>query len=174
MNPRPSAGVLLEALGEKFGAYVITSLLTGMRPEEARKLLWDAVVLKGKLPSISVLRADRGTEPARTPNDWRPVRRGGTRPRPPRDDGTMLDPMRGLRAITKKAGIGTRWKVRELRHSFVSILSDGDVSVERIADLVGHSTRNTTQTVYRHQIRPVIVHGAETMDAVFGNGDHAG
>jgi integrase len=51
------------------------------------------------------------------------------------------------------------------------ILSDGDVSVERIADLAGHSTPNTTQTVYRHQIRPVIVHGAETMDAVFGNGD---
>ncbi|MEV0822897.1 tyrosine-type recombinase/integrase [Nonomuraea rubra] len=88
-----------------------------------------------------------------------------------RDDGTILDPMRvlrGLRVITKKAGIGNRWKVRELRHSFVSILSDGDVPVERIADLVGHSTPNTTQTVHRHQIRPVIVHGAETMDAVFG------
>ncbi|MGW3344574.1 hypothetical protein ACWDA3_14770 [Nonomuraea rubra] len=40
--------------------------------------------------------------------------------------------------------------------------------MERIADLVGHSTPNTPQTVYRHQIRPVIVHGAETMDAVFG------
>lgn len=62
----------------------------------------------------------------------------------------------------------------EHRHSFVSILSDGDVSVERIADLVGHSTPTTTQTVYRHQIRPVIVHGAEIMDAVFANGNGNG
>ncbi|GAA1672107.1 hypothetical protein GCM10009733_081620 [Nonomuraea maheshkhaliensis] len=94
-----------------------------------------------------------------------------------RDDGTMLDPMRvlrGLRVITGKAGIGGRWKVRELRHSFVPILSDGNVSVERIADLVGHPTPGTTQTVYRHQIRPIIVHGAEAMDAVFGSGDPSG
>lgn len=82
--------------------------------------------------------------------------------------------LRGLRVITRKAGIGGRWKVRELRHSFVSILSDGNVSVERIADLVGHSTPGTTQTVCRRQIRPIIVHGAEAMDAVFGNGDQAG
>ncbi|MGP3928851.1 tyrosine-type recombinase/integrase [Nonomuraea sp. KM88] len=82
--------------------------------------------------------------------------------------------LRGLRVITRKAGVGNRRKVRELRHSSVSILSDGDVSVERIADLVGHSTPSTAQTVCRHQIRPVIVHGAEAMDAVFGNGDQPG
>ncbi|WP_431898343.1 tyrosine-type recombinase/integrase [Nonomuraea sp. bgisy101] len=86
-----------------------------------------------------------------------------------RDDGTLLDPMRvlrGLRVITKKAGIGNRRKVRELRHSFVSILSDGDASVERIADLVGHSTPTTTQAVYQRRIRPVVVHGAEAMDVI--------
>ncbi|MEV2265001.1 hypothetical protein [Nonomuraea africana] len=44
--------------------------------------------------------------------------------------------------------------------------------MERIADLVGHSTPTTTQTVYRHQIRPLIVHGAETMDA--SNDDQTG
>ncbi|MEV0310640.1 tyrosine-type recombinase/integrase [Nonomuraea fuscirosea] len=198
------AVMLLKACeGERFGAYVITSLLTGIRPEEARKLLWDAVNLKGKPPSISVLRADRVGGDTKTKKSRRALalpalvveelKRHRTRQDAQRlaageawqehglvftrDDGTMLDPMRvlrGLRAITKKAGIGNGWKVRELRHSFVSILSDGDVSVERIADLVGHSTPNTTQTVYRHQIRPVIVHGAEAMDAVFGNGDQAG
>lgn len=44
----------------------------------------------------------------------------------------------------------------------------------RIADLVGHSTPSTTQTVCRHQIRPVIVHGAETMDAVCGTDEPTG
>ncbi|MFI7443809.1 hypothetical protein [Nonomuraea indica] len=54
------AVALLKACeGERFGAYVITSLLTGIRPEEARKLLWEAVDLDGKRPAISVLRADR-------------------------------------------------------------------------------------------------------------------
>jgi integrase len=126
------------------------------------------VDLNGKPPSISALRADRvGGDTVG--EAWQEHGLVFTRL-----DGTMLDPMRGLRAITKKAGIGNRWKVRELRHSFVSILSDGDVSVERLADLVGHSTPNTAQTVYRHQIRPVIVHGAEAMDAVFGNGGSVG
>ena len=32
--------------------------------------------------------------------------------------------------------------------------------------LVGHSTV-TTETIYRKQIRPVIVHGADVMDRIF-------
>ncbi|MEU0571591.1 hypothetical protein ABZ297_40210 [Nonomuraea sp. NPDC005983] len=54
-----AAAVLKACEGEKFGAYVITSLLTGIRPEEARKLLWEAVNLSRKPPPISALRADR-------------------------------------------------------------------------------------------------------------------
>ncbi|WP_268920475.1 hypothetical protein [Actinomadura soli] len=41
------------------------------------------------------------------------------------------------------------------------------MATERIADLVGHSTPNTTQTIYRKQLRPMIAQGAEAMDAVF-------
>jgi hypothetical protein len=33
--------------------------------------------------------------------------------------------------------------------------------------LAGHSDTTTTETVYRHQIRPVVQGGAEVMDAVF-------
>ncbi|MGW5155814.1 hypothetical protein ACWEPN_10065 [Nonomuraea wenchangensis] len=52
--------------GERFCAYVITSPLTGIRPEEARKLLWEALDLDGKPPAISVLRADRVGGDAKT------------------------------------------------------------------------------------------------------------
>jgi integrase len=56
---------------------------------------------------------------------------------------------------------------RELRHSFVSIMSDHGVSIETIADLVGHKNSTVTARVYGHQIRPVIAQGAATMDAIF-------
>jgi hypothetical protein len=42
---------------------------------------------------------------------------------------------RSFRAITTAAGIGADWTPRELRHSFVSILSDNGITVEAIADL---------------------------------------
>jgi hypothetical protein len=32
---------------------------------------------------------------------------------------------------------------------------------------MGHSSSNVTETVYRHQIRPVITVGAEAMDKIF-------
>ena len=48
------------------------------------------------------------------------------------------------------------WTPRELRHSFVSLLSDAGVPVEMISQLVGHRGTSVTEIVYRHQIRPVI------------------
>ena len=50
--------------------------------------------------------------------------------------------------------------VWELRHSFVSIVSDNGVTIEQIADLVGHRTTIVTQKVYRHQLKSVISSGA--------------
>ncbi|MEV4064849.1 tyrosine-type recombinase/integrase [Nonomuraea dietziae] len=58
---------------------------------------------------------------------------------------------------------------RELRHSFVSVLSDSGVPIEDISRLVGHSNTVVTGTVYRHQIRPVIMQGAEAIDRIFGS-----
>lgn len=76
---------------------------------------------------------------------------------------------RNFRALLKDAGFPDpkNWSPRELRHSFVSILSDHGVSLEKIAQLVGHSSSQTTETVYRKQIRPVITEGAEVMDEIF-------
>jgi len=76
---------------------------------------------------------------------------------------------RSFRRITKAAGLGENWTPRELRHSFVSIMSDNGVTIEQIADLVGHRTTIVTQKVYRHQLKPVISTGATAMNTIFGN-----
>ena len=57
--------------------------------------------------------------------------------------------------------------MRELRHSFVSLLSDAGVPIEQISRLVGHSGTTTTETIYHKQIRPVLVQGTDVMDAIF-------
>jgi len=87
--------------------------------------------------------------------------------------GTPLDPShvrRSFRKVCEDAGIGPNWTPRELRHTFVSIMSEQGVPVEEIARLVGHSTSATTETVYRRELRPVISVGAEVMDKVFRGG----
>jgi integrase len=73
---------------------------------------------------------------------------------------------KAFRAITNAAGVGEDWTPRELRHTFVSIMSDNDVPIEKIADLVGHRTTVVTETVYRHQLKPVIETGATAMNAI--------
>ena len=50
-------------------------------------------------------------------------------------------------------------------------MSDNGVPIETIADLVGHASTAVTETVYRHQLKPVITRGAETMNTIFT--DHA-
>ena len=65
------------------------------------------------------------------------------------------------------------WTPRELRHSFVSLLSDAGVPVEMISQLVGHRGISVTEIVYRHQIRPVIQTGATVMDELFGQAGDA-
>ena len=90
--------------------------------------------------------------------------------------GTPLDShnvRRTFRNITKKAQIEGTWSPRELRHSFVSIMSDQGVPIETIADLCGHAGTRTTEAVYRHQLKPVIKTGAETMNAIFGSSTSA-
>ncbi|GAA0410660.1 hypothetical protein GCM10009530_73950 [Microbispora corallina] len=58
-----------------------------------------------------------------------------------------------------------------MRHSFVSQLSDSGVPLENISRLVGHGNTTVTETVYRKQLRPVLLEGAEAMDRIFPNAD---
>lgn len=86
--------------------------------------------------------------------------------------GTPLDPSHVRRefrrAIRGAAEVNPyEWTPRELRHSFVSLLSDSGVPLEEISRLVGHSSTAVTELVYRKQIRPVLQQGATAMDLIF-------
>lgn len=80
---------------------------------------------------------------------------------------------RGFRRVLASAGLPAKeWTPRELRHSFVSLLSDSGVTVDQIARLVGHSGgSNVTELIYRKQIRPVIDDGATAINRLFPDRD---
>jgi integrase len=76
------------------------------------------------------------------------------------------------RAIKSAVGVdANEWTPRELRHSFVSLLSDSGTPIEEISSLVGHKSTAVTELVYRKQIRPVLQCGAARMDRIFGDQD---
>jgi site-specific recombinase XerD len=85
--------------------------------------------------------------------------------------GTALDThnvRRAFRKMIKEAGlIPEEWTPREMRHSFVSLLSASGVALEDIARLIGHSGTAVTESVYRKQIRPVMEEGATAMNQIF-------
>jgi integrase len=72
-----------------------------------------------------------------------------------------------FKRICTEAGAGDGWTPRELRTTFVSLLSHQGVAIEEIARLAGHATTRTTEIVYRRELRPVITTGAEIMDQLF-------
>lgn len=96
------------------------------------------------------------------------------------ETGTELDAAnvrRGFRRVASAAGLdAAAWTPRELRHSFVSLLSDEGMPIEQIARLVGHAGGSAvTETVYRKQLRPIIDDGATVMNRVFpiGSDSHS-
>ena len=60
---------------------------------------------------------------------------------------------------------------RELRHSFVSLLSSSGLHIEDISHLVGHASTRVTEQVYRKELRPMLTKGARAMDAIFDGPD---
>ena len=189
--------VLRAAVASAMNAYIVLSLLIGARTEELRALTWADVDLKGDPdtdpplpPSISVVRSVRAGGDTKTRKSRRrlamPVRcvealrehlrRQGAAPAPVAlvflsRAGTAMDShnvRRAFRNVAKAAGLEPmHWTPRELRHSFVSLLSDDGMPLEHISRLVGHSGTAVTEAVYRHQIRPVLENGAQAMDRIF-------
>jgi site-specific recombinase XerD len=72
-----------------------------------------------------------------------------------------------FKRIYTQAGAGDSWTPRELRTTFVSLMSHHGVAIEEIARLVGHASTRTTEIVYRRELRPVITTGAQIMDQLF-------
>jgi integrase len=195
LAPEHAAAVLQAASESRLGAYVVLCLMTGIRTEEARALRWDHVDLDAA--SIAVWRSVRHGGDTKTAKSRRTLGLPAAvvealREHRVRQDeerlaagevwrdhdlvfattiGTELDASnvrRYFRGICKAAGIGEDWAPRELRHSFVSLLSASGVPVEEIARLAGHSSSRTTEVIYRKELRPVLVKGAEIMDEIFG------
>jgi len=175
--------LLAAAENTSLHAYIVVSLLIGARTEELRPLTWSHVDLDSDPPFIMVWRSVRAGGDTKTRKSRRtlklPQRRvdvlrdhqarqeeisqaSGSRWQDndlvfPSRAGTPADAShvrRSFRTVVAAAGLDSHeWTPRELRHSFVSLLSDADVPIEQISRLVGHSSSTTTETVYRKQIR---------------------
>ena len=189
------AGALLEAAEKsRLHAFIVLCLLTGVRSEEARALTWNHVDLDAgtimvwrsirahgdtktnrsrrtlKLPEIAVeaLRDHKhrqAEERARAGDQWQEHGLVFTT-----SVGTPFEShnlRREFRKVTAAAGLGARWVPKELRTSFVSMMSYQGVPVEEIARLAGHASSRTTEVIYRRELRPVITTGAEVMDQIF-------
>src|SRR5271165_2721658 len=189
------ASALLEAAeSSRLHAFIVLCLLTGVRSEEARALTWEHVDLDAgtisvwrsvrahgdtktvrsrrtlKLPEIAVeaLRAQmqrQAEERTRAGELWQEYGLVFTT-----TVGTPYEShnlRRDFRKVTAAAGLGSRWVPKELRTSFVSMMSYQGVPVEEIARLAGHASSRTTEVIYRRELRPVITTGAEVMDQIF-------
>src|SRR5215467_9914240 len=184
-------------------AYIVLSLLVGVRTEETRALRWHHVDLDGDPdatppvpPHVAVWRSVRMHGETKTERSrrslglpqmaveaLRALLESQVHERAQADErwqdtglvftthlGTALDAgnvRKMFKRVCRAAGIGDGWTPRELRTSFVSLMSHRGVSIEEIARLVGHASTRTTEVVYRRELRPVITTGAEIMDEVF-------
>jgi integrase len=189
--------VLAAAVWSRLHAYIVVSLLTGIRTEEARALTWDRVHLAkvGDMPPhIEV---------------WRSVRAGGdTKTRTSRRTlalppqavdvlkahrakqvadrlaagelwqetnlvfctkvGTGLDSAnirRGFRSVVAAAEIGGSWTPRELRHSFVSLLSANGVPVESQGTAASAHRRGGGD---RHHLHSQVIRELNSIGSVYG------
>jgi integrase len=181
------AVALLGAASGRIYCYIALSLATGIRTEEARALRWENVRFGNEdagLPaSVDVWRSVRRHVDVKTERSRRTLALPRLAVNALRElqitegrttglvfatrDGGELDAAnvrREFRSACKIAGLGSKWTPRELRHSFVSLMSESGVPVAEIARLAGHANSRTTEIVYRKELRPVITAGAEAMD----------
>ena len=76
---------------------------------------------------------------------------------------TLRNLRRAFQNLCARAGIGDNWTTYELRHSFVSLVSDQLDDLTKVADLAGHTDTRTTQG-YRHAVRPSLPHAIEAWE----------
>ena len=207
---RPSRSFTLEqslalldaACESRLNAYVVLSLGTGIRTEEARELHSEHVDLDGDPgaarpvpPSVAVWHSVRQGGDTKTAKSRRTLALPQAAAQALREHwkrraedrlaagalwqdhdlvfasaiGTPLDAAnvrREFRKITEAAGLGPDWAPRDLRHTFVSLMSADGVPIDEIARMAGHNRTATTELVYRQELRPVITTGAEVMNRI--------
>ena len=78
---------------------------------------------------------------------------------------TMSNMRRAFRTLCQRAGLGDDWTTYELRHSFVSLVSDQLDDLVKVADLAGHVDTRTTEG-YRHSVRQSLPHAIGAWDSL--------
>lgn len=76
---------------------------------------------------------------------------------------TKSNMRRAFQTLCKNAGLGKDWTTYELRHSFISLVSDQVDDLTKVADLAGHIDTRTTEG-YRHNVRESLPHAVEAWD----------
>ncbi len=76
---------------------------------------------------------------------------------------TMSNMRRAFQLLCRSAGFGSDWTTYELRHSFVSLVSDQLDDLVKVADLAGHVDTRTTEG-YRHAVRASIPHAIDAWE----------
>src|SRR4029077_4938724 len=175
---------------ELMHAYIVLSLLCGLRTEEARALRWAHVDLDGNPaasppapPHIAVWRSVRVHGETKTERSRRTLALPAAAVQALRawtdnqagerlaagdgwqdtglvftsHHGAALDAGNGRKMFNRictEAGTGDVGPPRELRTTFVSLMSHQGVAIEEIARLAGHAITRTTEIVYRREQRP--------------------
>jgi integrase len=83
--------------------------------------------------------------------------------------GTPIDPAnlrRTVARVAKKAGLTKRVSPYDFRHAAISVLSNAEISGERIADVAGNDAK-TALSVYRHRMGPVVDDAVGPMNDLF-------
>jgi integrase len=175
-------------------AWIVAALGLGLRPGELGALRWSEVSLVSgvirvrhslKSGEIAGLKTEQSRRTIRMPADvvaaLRALKAAQAQQRLAlgaayagldlvfaREDGRPMhrDRVRtGLAPACRAAGIPV-FTTRECRHTFVSVMSDSGLSIEQIADAVGHKNSTITRAAYRHQIRDEISAVATVWDTV--------
>jgi integrase len=79
------------------------------------------------------------------------------------DDRSLAQPLE----VHGAALPGKDWTTYELRHSFVSLVSDQLGDLRKVADLAGHADTKTTEG-YRHTVRAALPHAVDAWDRCWG------
>ena len=190
------ATALLEAAeSSRLHAFIVLCLLTGVRSEEARALTWEHVDLEAG--TISVWRSAQAHGDTKTNRSRRTLKlpeiavealRGQRRRQAEEHSGAgemwqehglvfttsvgtgyeSHNLRRDFRRVTAAAGLGARWVPKELRTSFVGMMSYQGVPAEEIARAGGAcQLPDDGGHLPLRELRPVITTGAEVMDQIF-------
>lgn len=177
LTPEQAKALAAVLDGEPDEALWLSMLLLGLRPGEAVALRWCDLDTEHQV--LHVAQARKWTPgglvvgPPKTRRGVRALRMPDAlvqavsrlEPGPPealafptphgslRDDRALA---RRLVTLCRRAGIDPPARPYELRHSAASLFSDAGVPIEVLADLLGHTSTQMLEQVYRHRVRKVV------------------